>query len=251
MKKQMITETKFEVLRDGKTIRGIEYRPRGEKLPIAIVSHGFLATYKTTKHYARKLAEWGYAAYCFDFIGGGIGSKSDGKLSEMSVLTEKKDLYAVIEYVRGLPYTHAEALTLMGCSQGGFVSALVASELGDMVKKLFLFYPAFCIPDDARAGKMMLFKFDPQNIPDTISCGPIKLGGAYARAVIAMNPYAEIVGYHGNKDGIVNVSYAYQAKDAYGENCTMKIISGAHHGFKKKDDRVALAVLCDFLRIRA
>lgn len=38
----------------------------------------------------------------------------------MSVLTETKDLEAVIEYVKGLPYTNSNEIILMGCSQGGF-----------------------------------------------------------------------------------------------------------------------------------
>lgn len=40
--------------------------------------------------------------------------KSDGKTTEMSVLTETKDLKAVIEYVRNLSYTDSEKILLMG-----------------------------------------------------------------------------------------------------------------------------------------
>lgn len=47
--------------------------------------------------------------------------------------------------------------------QRGFVSSLVAAKWKDRISKLVLFYPALCIPDDARAGKMMFAKFDPQN----------------------------------------------------------------------------------------
>ena len=96
----------------------------------------------------------------------------------MSVLTETKDLKAVIEYVRNLSYTDSEKILLMGCSQGGFVSALVAAKNNFPIEKLVLFYPALCIPDDARAGKMMMAKFDPQNVPDTFRCGLMKLGVA-------------------------------------------------------------------------
>ena len=35
-----VTESSFSCVRDGLTIRGTEYRPEGENLPIAIVSHG-------------------------------------------------------------------------------------------------------------------------------------------------------------------------------------------------------------------
>ena len=40
----VITEAPFQCVRDGLTIRGTEYRPAGENLPIAIASHGFTST---------------------------------------------------------------------------------------------------------------------------------------------------------------------------------------------------------------
>lgn len=49
-----ISETLFECQRDGLTIRGTEYRPAGENLPIAIVSHGFMAFQDTVRHYAKR-----------------------------------------------------------------------------------------------------------------------------------------------------------------------------------------------------
>lgn len=110
----------------------------------------------------------------------------------------------------------------MGCSQGGFVSALVAAKNNFPIEKLVLFYPALCIPDDARAGKMMMAKFDPQNVPDTFRCGLMKLGCCYAMDVMQMDAFAEIKNYagrvcivHGTKDKIVDVSYAKRAAEAY------------------------------------
>lgn len=41
--KSGIKENTFECKRDGLSIRGTEYRPEGENLPIAIVCHGFMA----------------------------------------------------------------------------------------------------------------------------------------------------------------------------------------------------------------
>ena len=49
-----INKAKFSCLRDGSTIRGYEYRPQGERLPIAIVSHGFMANLMTVKHYVEE-----------------------------------------------------------------------------------------------------------------------------------------------------------------------------------------------------
>lgn len=250
-----VTETFFTCRRDGLAIRGTEYRPDGDgPFPAAIVCHGFMAYQDTVRHYAQALARMGFAAFCFDFCGGCVGSKgkSDGKTTEMSVLTEVKDLEAVMEHVRGLPDTNG-SLLLMGCSQGGFVSALTAARHPDAVSKLVLFYPALCIPDDARAGKMMFAKFDPQNIPAQISCGPMKLGRCYPADVIQMDPFAEIQIYpgpvliiHGTKDKIVHPDYAKRAAEVY-PHAKLCMIEGGAHGFSKKHDRIAIAALQEFL----
>lgn len=260
----MISDTIFECQRDNLTIRGTEYRPQGENLPIAIVSHGFMAFQDTVRHYAEKLAELGYVSYCFDFCGGCVvKGKSDGKTTEMSVMTEVKDLEAVIDYAKRRQYSNPQEIVLMGCSQGGFVSAIAASRLNDQISKLILFYPALCIPDDARAGKMMFAKFDPHDIPDIIQCGPMKLGKCYVEDVIHLDPFMEISKFqgdvlivHGTKDRIVNVKYAEQAYAAYSEETKrnnlprtvlfFEIKKGAH-GFSKKHDVIAIDYLEDFL----
>ncbi len=114
-----ITQSLFECQRDGLTIRGTEYRPAGEDLPVAVVCHGFMANQKTVVQYAKELARLGYCAYTFDFCGGSVlkMGKSDGKTTEMSVLTEVKDLEAVIAYVRSLPL-HRERTAAYGMQPG-------------------------------------------------------------------------------------------------------------------------------------
>lgn len=260
----MISAAAFECQRDNLTVRGTEYRPQGESLPIAIVSHGFMATQDTVRHYAKKLAELGYVSYCFDFCGGCVANgKSDGKTTEMSVMTEVKDLEAVIDYASRRQYSNPQKIVLMGCSQGGFVSAITAAGLKDRISKLILFYPALCIPDDARAGRMMFAKFDPHNIPDIIQCGPMKLGKCYAEDVIHLDPFQEISKFqgdvlivHGTKDRVVNIKYAEQAYAAYSEetkrnNLTRTVsfreIENGDHGFSKKHDAIAIDYLQQFL----
>ena len=261
-----ITESVFECKRDGLTIRGAEYRPEGENLPIAIVCHGFMAWQDTVRHYAILLAEMGYASYCFDFNGGSVvKGKSDGKTTDMSVLTEVKDLEAIVEYAKSLQYVNPEEIFLMGCSQGGFVSALVAAKNKYPIQKLCLFYPALCIPDDARAGKMMMVKFDPNNVPEKLKCGPMKLGKCYVTDVINMDPFEEIKSYsgqvcivHGTADKIVNIDYAKRAEEAYKSTrpadmdeearVHLHIIEGGEHGFSKKHDVIAMQKLKEFVR---
>lgn len=261
------SETEFSCKRDGLTIRGTEYRPKspqGEKLPVAIVSHGFMAFQDTVRHYTKAFAEMGYLSYCFDFSGGCVvKGKSDGKTTDMSVLTEVRDLEAVIEYARSQDGADTEKITLMGCSQGGFVSALAAAKPENRIHRLVLFYPALCIPDDARAGQMMFAKFDLDNIPDIVQCGPMKLGRVYVEDVIGMDPFAEISGFsgdvlivHGDSDKVVNVSYSERAVRAYTENRTesggtvdFKILKKAGHGFSPKEDETALEYLKNFAEL--
>lgn len=253
-----IKVTPFSCRRDAFTICGTEYRPAGTNLPVAIVSHGFMANQNSVRRYARYFAQWGYSAYCFDFCGGGLLGKSDGHTTDMTVFTEQADLEHVIGYARSLSYTDSTRLVLMGCSQGGFVSALTAAKLSAQVEKLILFYPALCIPDDARAGRMLLAKFDPDNIPAEFSCGPMRLGRAYAASVLRMNPFEAIAAYpgpvlivHGIADAIVDLKYAVRAAAAY-ENrragrCVLVSLKRAGHGFHRREDVQALSHVQQFL----
>ena len=122
-----------------------------------------------------------------------------------------------------------------------------------MVDRLILFYPAVCIPDDARKGKMMFFRFDPNHIPAVLGRFPIKLGGDYARTVIGMNPYEAMKGYngpvlllHGTADKIVNIRYARKLREIY-PNCRYEEIEGGGHMFKGKADQQACLILRNFM----
>ena len=75
--------------------------------------------------------------------------KSDGESTKMSVLTEMKDLIAVKNFAKEQNYVDSENIILLGESQGGFVSGLVAAKCGAEIKKLVMIFPALCIPDHA------------------------------------------------------------------------------------------------------
>lgn len=260
-----IVKEDFATSRDGLRIVGERYYPEGgEGLPIAIVSHGFMANMTTTRDYARQLAKWGFAAYCFDFNGGCVIGKSEGKSTDMSVITEVADLEAVLAYARAEAFTDGDKVLLMGCSQGGFVSALAAAKPENKVRRLVLFYPALCIPDDARAGCMQGACFDPDNVPEIFQCGPMTLGKRYPLDVMGLDPFTEIAAYkgrvlivHGDMDEIVNVSYAYRAEQAYSGKCDedrltgrvqLRIIEGAGHGFRGNEVIAAMEAVRQFLK---
>lgn len=250
----------FSCERDGLTIKGTVFLPKGKTdCPIAVISHGFMANQMFSQIHAQNLAKMGYAAFCFDFCGGTLVGSSDGDSTDMSVLTEVEDLKAVIEFAKSQSYTDENELILLGCSQGGLVSAIVAAEMKEEVDALILLYPALCIPDDARSGEMMFAKFDPQNVPETFWCGPMKLGRRYVTDVIEMDPYEIIHQYtgkvliiHGNQDKTVDISYALRAVETYsqaGADVEMKIIDkGGHMFFRPTHAYKALGYIREYVR---
>ena len=245
-------KTKFECTRDGLVIRGHAYACAGARDAV-VLCHGFLANEKTLNTYARCLSENGFLAVTFDFCGGGLGVKSGGRSENMTIMTEQKDLATVLEAVteRFSP----RSLSLMGLSQGGLVCALTAARLGaERIRSLVLFYPALCIPDDARKGKMLFYRFDPADVPDVLGYVPMKLGGEYARCVLDMDVYEAIRGYegpvllvHGTRDDVVEIRYARRAAAEYTE-CTYIEVEGGGHGFAGQRDEQAKAELLNFIR---
>ena len=193
----------FEIESQGCKLRGFILRPRrAGRLPAAIVSHGFGSCTRDTKKYARVFADEGYAAVCFDFCMSGSG-KSSGSSLGMSVLTEKTDLLNVLDYVKGLDFVDPDHIILTGCSQGGLVSALAAAAREDDVERLVLYYPALCIPDDARRGQMINAKFDPGHVPQEFRALFVRLDGQATAAGMLRN---WTVVYLGNAAGALLVA---------------------------------------------
>ena len=219
-----IRTSDFSCINQDKTIRGVEYLPAGEKLPAVIMSHGFGGCQAEMSDWAERLAEMGLAVYTYDFCGGGRGI-SDGDTADMTVLTEREDLATVLAYVQALPYTDNDRIVLWGFSQGGFVSALAAARIGAQIRGLVLIYPAFCIPDDGRAGVMPGTPgFDPDHIPEILMAGDMRVGKAYVEVSQKIDIYREIVKYRGNvlivhglSDAMVNYNYSVHAYRAYTE----------------------------------
>lgn len=242
----MKTKSHFFCHRDGLKIKGTVFLPEDhapEKLPIAIVCHEFMANRLFSYPYAKTLARCGYAAFCFDFCGGGLVSASQGSSREMSVVTEMADLKAVIQFAREQDFTDKNTLLLMGCSQGGLVAALTAAEMPEEVSGLILQYPALCIPEAARKGEMLWLTFDPAHIPEKMHAGPMRLGRRYAADVMDMDAFQIISGYtgkvlfiHGDRDTIVDMGYSQRAFEAYqaaGADAWFVTIPGGKHIFRR------------------
>lgn len=252
----------FSCYRDGLKINGTLFLPKtrkNEKLPIAIVCHEFMANQLFSFPYAKALAGIGFAAFCFDFCGGGLVSTSWGSRRDMSVLTEISDIKAVIRFAQSLSNTDESELLLVGCSQGGLAAALTAAQMPETVNGLVLLYPALCIPDAARGGEMLWLKFDPSHIPEKMHAGPMPLGRRYAADVMNMDAFRQIAGYsgkvlllHGDRDAIVDISYAEKAESVYqaaGADVRFVVIPGGKHIFRKPSQiRQATQEITAFVR---
>ncbi len=229
-----IQKSQFELESQGRRLRGFLLKPEGAgPMPAVVVSHGFGSCARDTKKYAQVFVEEGYAAVCFDFCMSGSGRSSGSSLG-MSVLTEKVDLLNVLDYVKSLDFVDPARITLAGCSQGGLVSALAAAEREADVERLVLYYPALCIPDDARRGRMINAKFDPDHVPDRFRALFVKLSSKYALDVMDMDPFQEIRRFqkpvlivHGTKDRLVDIRYSRRACECY-PNCRLVEVNGGH-----------------------
>ncbi len=244
----------FTCKRGDRNIRGTQYIPRDTgRWPIAVISHGFGSNRHKQDYYARTICSKGYAVFTFDFCGGCLEGESDGRTEDMTIASEVADLSAVLFYAKRQSFADPEKVVLMGLSQGGYVSALKAAQSPQEITKLVLFYPALCIPDNARAGKMINAEFDPENIPETIDCIGMKLGRNFPASLLDADPYEEISGYqgpvllvHGDADELVDISYSVEAAMVY-ENCTFKIIEGGGHGFEGEALKEAVSCLIPFI----
>ena len=224
--------------RDGMKIWGELYLPEsGEPLPLVIMCHGFGGNHEHMSAYAKAFAGSGFAVYSFDFIGGGYGSRSDGTMKEMSVLTEAADLSAVLDRMKAQPGIDPDSIFLMGGSQGGFVCSYVAGVRPDDVAGLVCLYPAYVLQDNAWKQTP-----DPDNIPETINLMGIALGGIYNRDAMSFDIYDIIRNYpgkvlilHGTADSIAPVSYSERAAEVF-PDAELVTYKGANHGFRGKDE---------------
>lgn len=242
----------FSCMRGDLTICGTEYRPNGEKLPIAIVCHGFMANQQTVRQYARVLAKIGYCAYCFDFCGGSVPplGRSDGATTDMSVLTEVQDVEAVIRYAQSLPYT-SNTLLLMGCSQGGMVSALTAAKHGCSGQARAVL-PGILHPRRRARGA-----HDDGALRPSKPAGEDSLRADAAGSLLSRSRHTHgrfprnhavhrrVLIVHGTADGIVKPDYAKKAAEAYA-NAELHLIDSGAHGFNRRHDAEAIRYLTAF-----
>ncbi len=202
------------------------------KMPAVVLSHSANLNADSMNLYAAGFAERGYIAYAFDFCGSCAKSRSEGGTEDMTLFTEMEDLKAALATVCAMENVDADNIYLFGTSQGGLVTALTAEACEESVKGEILLYPAFNIPElvamaSGWSGISGIF------------------GGGYSQAFSDSlkdydvyehvgNFHKKVLILHGSADFIVNKSYSERAAALY-DDCTLKIIDGAGHGFNKEN----------------
>ena len=181
--------------------------------------------------YAELLASHGFATYCFDFRGGG-GSRSDGRMTEMSLITEATDILTIIEDAKEWSFVDPDRIILLGESQGGAASAIASARNTEDVNGLILCYPALLVHDAVHEYFDSL-----DEVPDSYFFEWLTVGRPYAVDVWDYDVYAEIGNYakpvllmHGDRDGIVPISYAEKAAEVY-PDAEYHVIHRGGHGF--------------------
>jgi uncharacterized protein len=237
----------------GREIYGVSYMPdNGGKCPIVIFSHGFNGTNEDFAKNSEYLVANGVGAYCFDFCGGSVNSKSDLSTTEMSIFTEKEDLSAVINAIKDWDNVDQDNIFLFGGSQGGLVTALAAEEYIDEIKGILLLFPAFCIPDNWNTRFPTL-----DSIPDTSEIWGVTLGRIFIESIHGYNVFKHIgkfhknvLIFHGDQDEIVPLEYGERASKLY-PHARMEVFPGEGHGFSEASNKKVMEMTCEFLMANA
>lgn len=228
-------------------IFGVLYLPKEheDRLPVVILSHGYNSSYCHVLDIAQSLAERGFAAYCYDFCGGSTLSKSGGSSADMSIETEISDLMNVISMISGCSFADTERIYLYGESQGGFVSALTAAQMTDIIAGMALLYPAFCIPDN-------WISEDSEKMTEPVEFMGMKLSRKFREGLPEYDVFeavsrfkAPVLLLHGDNDKLVDISYSEKLCSAL-ENCRLEVYENEGHGFSPKARKRMREAMVDF-----
>lgn len=243
-------KTEVRLPENGRELYGVLIEPEGAgKYPAVIFSHGYNGSGRDFEWLGEHLAEHGVAAFCYDFCGGSVNSRSSMATTDMTIFTEKEDLHSVLRFMKENGAVDAQNIFLFGCSQGGLVSTLAAEEAKDDVRGLLLLFPAMCIADDWNK------RFPEENdIPEVQEFWGMNLGKKFFATLRGFDVYQQIGGYgrsvqvmYGEDDPIVSLDYMERLKAVY-KDVELYIFKGEGHGFSEEGNRRMAELTLEFVR---
>ena len=229
------TEKKFTCYVDGQRVGGRLYHPEGEgPFPTIVFVPGMGMNYYLYAELFENINSEGIAVAAFDCRGNApTSSVSDGKFSEMTPTSLKKDIMEVTDFISAYQMVDSENLFIMGHSLGGLNSALVAAENPDLFKGMIGYDPAYQMPDESRK----LFSEE----PETYIFDGAEIGEPFAKELMAIDLTESIKSYDGNTiiltgTGEAIYSIAPEIMEAAAEalpNGELIVVEGADHGFNE------------------
>ena len=223
----------------------------GAKCPLVIVQHGFTG-HMEEDHIiavARALNEAGFATLRTELYGHG---KSGGEFIDHTLFKWLSEMIGIIDYAKELDFV--SELFLCGHSQGGLLVMLAGAMKQDVIRAIIPLSPAAMIPDDARAGIMLGYQFDPKHLPEIITLEDgLQLKGNHLRVsqLIRVEPAIdafekEVLIIHGDEDECVPYQVAVDAANRY-KNARLVTIKGDDHCYGHHLDQVT-AALKEFMK---
>lgn len=227
---------------------------RTKKYPLLIMSHGYNGVaLDANSEMVQTALDAGMVVYSYDFCGGSAMSKSEGKVTEMSVETEISDLESVMAEISSLPYIDSEKVVLFGHSFGGLVSGLTAARHKDDIIGLILHAPAF--------GGMVNKDNSPyastDEIPETVKNGNLVVGKVFYEDMWNLYPYEEIVKFdkpvyimYGSEDTPQDeAEAAYNGREVpVSPSCEVHVVEGAGHNFSNEEYASLADSVTEYLR---
>lgn len=236
LEKKYYTMEEIPVYNDAVKLYGVAIIPknRDDKIPLLILSHGYMLNHLYMLEFVPKLVKAGIGCYCFDFAGGALKNKSTGSFKQMSPLTEVSDLNSVIDTVSELDFVDKNNIYLMGHSQGGLVSAYVAARRPEQIKSIFLLAPAFIFSENS---KFLTDKYTNKFREDSSEIHLFDDFTDYKSPVYI---------FHGDLDKTVPVEFSRDAAKAY-DNCTLTEYKYQNHDFTITRKRQVASEIADII----
>lgn len=250
------TEKKFICYVDGQKVGGRLYHPEGEgPFPTIMFVPGMGMNYYLYDEIFKLVNNEGIAVAAFDCRGNApTSSISDGKFSEMTPTSLKKDIMAATDFISAHQMVDAENLFIMGHSLGGLTAALTAAETPDKYKGMIGYDPAYQMPDEYR-------ELYPEGTEIPEAPNVQTEGKAFIEESLSIDVVDEIKSYNGNTiiltgtgdtlgAGQAIYSIAPDIMDASAEalpNGELIVVEGADHQFSQHFD-LLIQYIVDFVK---
>ncbi len=249
----MMTITDVLIPHHGRSVHAVLYLPdTAAPAPAVLMSHGYNGCKTDFDHGARRLAENGIASLCYTFCGGSTRDESGFPTTSMTLLTEREDALALLDYLRSHPAIDAEKVFLFGGSMGGMVSVLACQERPEDIAGLGLLFPALCIP----ANWTERYATD-EEVPETIDFWGMTLGKGFVTSLRGMDVFAKmpeytkpVIIFQGAKDPIARLADSERAASLY-PDVELVVYPEEAHGFRPEADADVFRRLMEFVKKHA